>query len=139
MLRDRRLGSVSGLVAVALALSIVGVAAQEEPQPATVAEIDAGVVSGAVTIDGAALVRADDEEYYFSDGLATVKIDIDTSNADPDVPLMTLINIVGTTSSDEIDVSSWTELEEPAADLGPREEEFMAWVALLGDDDDDSE
>jgi len=132
MSRTRRTAVISAATAALVALSSVGAAAQDEPQAANVADVNAGKVTGSVTIDGAALVQKDDEEYYFSDGTDITVIDIDTSGADADVPLMTLINIVGATAGDEIDVTSWAPLEimTPAVIKTPEDvtKSFMGWI-----------
>jgi len=53
--------------------------------------------------------------------------------------LLVPINIIGEVASDEIDVSSYTDVYAPPRDIGPREEALMAWAALLGDDDMDDD
>lgn len=120
------------LAAALVALGSGAALAQDEPQAATVAEINAGNVAGTVTLDGAVLAREDDEEYWFSDGTDVIKIDVDTSSADPAIPLLTLINIEGMVASDEIDVTSWAPLDimTPAVIRTPQEaiEAFWGWI-----------
>ena len=135
MSRSPRISALAGITAASLlALTSIGVAAQDDPQPTTVAEVNSGAVTGTVTIDGIALEpkSAGDDEYFFSDGTGITIIDVEGS-----VPLLDPINIVGQVATDEIDVSSWTPLEAPMENMGPREEAFMAWAALLRDDDMD--
>jgi hypothetical protein len=129
--------ALAGVIASALlAITSIGVAAQDEAQPMTVAEAHSDNVSRPITIDGIAVqskFTPYDYQYLFSDGTGITIID-----PDGEVPLLTPINIVGNQRLvDEIEVSSWTELDGPMEDLGPREEAFLAWVALLGDDDMD--
>jgi uncharacterized protein YdeI (BOF family) len=134
--KTRRASAFAGVLAAALlAVTSLAVTAQDDAQPTTVADVNSGAVSGTVTIDGVALGQkgGDDDEFFFSDGTGVTVIDV--NDEDKGVPQFTLINIVGQVASDEIDVSSWTLLEAPTANLGPREEAFMAWVALFGDDD----
>jgi len=136
MIGTRRMALTSTATAALLALGSFGAVAQDEPQSANIADVNAGKVTGSVTIDGAALVQKDDEEYYFSDGTDITVIDIDTSGADPEVPLMTLINIVGTAASDEIDVTSWTPLDIMTAAVIKSPEEvskvFQGWIVAYG-------
>ena len=120
------------LATVLLLVSASVAMAQEEPQATTVAEINAGNVTGTVTLDGAALAQSGSDEYWFSDGTDVIEIDIDTSSADPVVPLLTLINVVGTVASDEIEVSSWNVLDimTPAVIRTPEEaaEAYWNWI-----------
>ena len=136
MIGTRRMALTSTATAALLALGSFGAVAQDEPQSANIADVNAGKVTGSVTIDGAALVQKDDEEYYFSDGTDITVIDIDTSGADPEVPLMTLISIVGTAASDEIDVTSWTPLDIMTAAVIKSPEEvskvFQGWIVAYG-------
>lgn len=128
-------------IAVAAAAALVsaaslGVAAQDEPATVTIADISAGKASGSVTIIGSALVRIGDEEYYFSDGTDVIAIDIDTTAADPDLPLLELITIDGSVAADEIDVSSWAPLDIMVATVikSPEEvmEAFGGWIIAHG-------
>lgn len=120
--------------AVVLAVGLVstgaiGAMAQEQAGP-TVAEVTAGAVSGSVSIDGAALFRDSPGEFYFSDGTGIVEIELE-SDAAAGIPLMTMVNIVGTTDGNGIDVGSWTALDLPMpADILAREDvmAFQAWV-----------
>ncbi len=135
MTKYRRVSALAGVIASALlGITSIGVAAQDEAQPVTVAEVLTDTVSDTVTIDGIALQYKFvpwEWAYYFSDGTGIIIID-----PRGDVPLLTPINIVGHQMVvDEIEVTSWTELDAPMENIGPREEAFLAWVALLGDDD----
>lgn len=126
---DRRLVGTAGVISTTLlVISSVVATAQEAPGP-TVAEVNAGAVSGSVTMDGVVLdpKRGEDDEYFFSDGTGVTIIDVDD-----DPPLLTPITIVGQVTSDDIDVSRWTPADAPMADAGPEAEAFMAWVAALG-------
>ena len=134
--------TVAGTVILALLESTsIGVAAQDEAQSMTIAELggDAFPVSGTVTIDGVALqpkFAPWDEQYFFSDGTGVIVIDPNSA-----VPLLTPISIVGhQVERDELVVTRWVELDRPMGSSGPREAAFLAWVALLADDpvgDDD--
>jgi uncharacterized protein YdeI (BOF family) len=122
-------------LAIALACgAAIPALAQDEAQSATVAQVNAGQVTGTVTMDGAALyqVDGDEDEYVFSDGTDVIELDMNTSNADPELPLLTLLNIVGTVASDEIDVISWAPLDlmVPAVIRTPEEamEAYWGWI-----------
>lgn len=141
-----RTAALALTVALAVAASTTAVAAQAEPARATVAEINAGVVSGAVSIDGAVLGRQSDDEYLFSDGTDVITIDLDASDPDStEIPTLTFLNIIGEVASDEIDVSAWAPLEimMPAVIRTPQEaiEAFGGWIvvqnsqAAVGSDD----
>ena len=57
---------------------------------------------------GAALEREEDgDEYLFSDGTGTIRIDVDENAGEGELPLFELIGIEGTVASSEIDVSRW--------------------------------
>jgi hypothetical protein len=126
------------LLAGASVAGASGVAAQDEAQPMTVAEVSSDFGDGPVTFDGIALqpkFAPYDNQYFFSDGTGITIID-----PRGDVPLLTPIHIVGhQLERDEIEVTSWTELDAPMENLGPHAEAFLAWVALLGDDDMDDD
>lgn len=124
---------------LALALSIaIGapVLAQDEATPSTISQIDAGEATGTVYLEGAALERTDDDEYLFSDGTGVIEIDIDTSAADAEVPLFTLIGVDGTVASDEIDVTNWAPLEIFTLAVIVSEpqviEAFQGWIVAYG-------
>lgn len=120
------------LAAGIVSTSVVGASAQE---PATVADVVAGTASGAVSIDGAALIQDAPGEFYFGDGTGVVEIELESSAAS-DLPLMTLVNIVGSTDGTEIDVDSWTALDLPMpADIPTGDDvvsAFQAWVTAAG-------
>jgi len=123
----------------ALALSIaIGapVLAQDEAAPATISQIDAGEATGTVYLEGAALERIDDDEYLFSDGTGVIELDINTSAADAEVPLFTLIGVDGTVASDEIDVTNWAPLEIFTLAVIVSEpqviEAFQGWIVAYG-------
>ena len=120
------------LAVALLAASALPVIAQEGAQDATVAEINAGAVSGVVTLRGAALAQQDEEEYWFSDGTDVIKIDIDTTTADAEVPLLTLMTLQGQVASDEIEVSSWAVLDimTPAVIRTPEDaiDAYTGWI-----------
>ncbi len=120
------------LAVALLATSALPVIAQEGAQDATVAEINAGAVSGVVTLRGAALAQQDEEEYWFSDGTDVIKIDIDTTTADAEVPLLTLMTLQGQVASDEIEVSSWAVLDimTPAVIRTPEDaiDAYTGWI-----------
>jgi len=120
-------------VALAVAASATSVAAQDEAAGPTVAEVNAGVATGTVSIDGAVLGHQSGDEYLFSDGTDVITIDLDTSDpANAEIPTLTLLNIQGTVASDEIDVSSWALLDimVPAVIRTPQEamETFQGWI-----------
>ena len=120
---------------LAIAVSTPAIALEVLPVT-TVSAIEAGEASGTVYLEGAALEQHDDEEYLFSDGTGSVVIDIDTSNAETDLPLFTLIGIEGTVASDEIDVSSWEPLRifTPAVIVNEPQviEAFQGWIVAYG-------
>jgi len=132
-------------MAIPLAMALLGAAAsstasaQEAPQDAFVIDVNAAVVTGAVSIDGAVLGPATDVGgYWFSDGSDVTLIEIDTTatatSTSTDVPLLTLMNIVGTASGDGIEVSSWAPLDimTPAVIRTPEEarQAFQAWIIV---------
>ncbi|MFV2062719.1 MAG: hypothetical protein ACC726_04295 [Chloroflexota bacterium] len=108
---------------------------QEESPQAYVSDVNAGAVTGIVSIEGAVVAPGDDEgDYWFSDGTDVTSIDIDMSASDAEVPLLTLMNIVGTATSDGIEVSSWAPLDLMTAAVVRTPEEakqaFWAWIIV---------
>jgi uncharacterized protein YdeI (BOF family) len=129
--------ALAACLAVALSVAIAAPAlGQDEAKPTTISKIDAGEVAGVVYLEGAVLERLDDEEYLFSDGTGVISIDIDTSTADTDLPLFTLIGIEGSVASDEIDVRRWEPLRifTPAVIVSEPQviEAFQGWIVAYG-------
>jgi hypothetical protein len=132
----RRLSSL--LLAAALALVVaVPALAQEEVAQTTISAIERGEAEAMVYLEGAALEQVDDDdEYLFSDGTGTIRINVDSSAGEGSVPLFELIGIEGTVASDEIDVSRWALLPimTPAV-IVPEEqviEAFWGWIIAYG-------
>jgi uncharacterized protein YdeI (BOF family) len=129
--------ALAACLAVALSVAIAAPAlGQDEAMPTTISKIAAGEVAGVVQLEGAVLERLDDEEYLFSDGTGVISIDIDTSTADTDLPLFTLIGIEGSVASDEIDVRRWEPLRifTPAVIVSEPQviEAFQGWIVAYG-------
>jgi uncharacterized protein YdeI (BOF family) len=127
---------LAAALAVALAAPVMG---QDAPQETTISQIDSGAVAGLVALEGAALAQVDDEEYLFGDGTGVIKIDINTSSAEAEVPLYTLIGIEGMVASDEIDVSAWAELPiiKPAVITTEQQtiDAFWNWIITYSSQD----
>ena len=132
---DRRLAAAAAATGLALLLALP--AAAQEQEPTTISAIERGDAQGEVLLVGATLEQTDDdEEYFFSDGTGTIKLDIDTSTASVPVPLYELIGVTGTVASDEVDVSSWELLPimTPAV-IVPEEDvigAFQGWIVAYG-------
>ena len=132
---------VSSLAAAALAVAVAApvaapVAAQEEVAKTTISAIERGEAEAMVYLEGAALYREDEDEYVFSDGTGSVKIDVDDASGADELPLFELIAIEGTLASDEIDVSRWVPLRivTPAV-IVPEEqviEAYWGWIVAYG-------
>ncbi len=125
-------------MALALAAPVAApVAAQEDVAKTTISAIERGEAQGMVFLEGAALEQIDDdEEYLFSDGTGTIRIDVDEDAGEGELPLFELIGIEGTVASDEIDVSRWALLPivTPAV-IVPEEqviEAFWGWIVAYG-------
>ncbi|MEA2025791.1 MAG: NirD/YgiW/YdeI family stress tolerance protein [Chloroflexota bacterium] len=126
-------------VAAALSLALaVPALAQDEAQKTTISRIDAGETIGTVYLEGAALEQVENEAYLFSDGTGVIALDIsiDTSAAEAEVPLFTLIGIEGSVAGDEIDVSRWEVLPimTPAVIVEEEQviEAFWGWIIAYG-------
>ena len=90
-----------------------------------------------VYLEGAALEREEDgDEYLFSDGTGTIRIDVDENAGEGELPLFELIRIEGTLASDEIDVSRWALLPimTPAVIVEEEQviERFWGWIIAYG-------
>jgi uncharacterized protein YdeI (BOF family) len=134
---DTHITKTLGSLTIALAVAATGSAAiaHDEPLPATIAEVNAGIVEGTVSIDGAILGQQAGDEYLFSDGTDVITVDLDDSDSTADeVPTLTLMNIVGSVASGEIDVSTWAPLEimVPAVIRTPAEaiQSFQGWIIV---------
>ena len=113
--------SLLTMAVVMVVVSALPVAAQDGPQKVTVAQVNASRSDGPllgkrVTLDGRAIEKLSSDEYLFRDGTGTLEIDVDSSSR---VPLDTLIRIVGTVASSEIDVETWTRRGGGGANVTP--------------------
>jgi len=128
---------VRSLAAAALAVAVAApVAAQEEVARTTISAIERGEAEAMVYLEGAALYREDEDEYVFSDGTGSVKIDVDDASGADELQLFELIAIEGTLAGDEIDVSRWVPLRivTPAV-IVPEEqviEAYWGWIVAYG-------
>ena len=124
---------IASLFVAALSLPAL---AQDNPEPTTISVIEREDISGEVYLEGAALEQVDDDEYFFSDGTGTIKLDFDSSSAELPVPLYELIGVKGTVASDEIDATEWALLPimTPAV-IVPEEDvirAFQGWIVAYG-------
>lgn len=120
-----------------LALAVPAVAQEEEVAKSTISAIERGEAESMVYLEGAALEHTeDDDEYLFSDGTGTIRIDVDQNAGAGELPLFELVGIEGTLAADEIDVSRWAVLPiiTPAV-IVPEEqviEAFWGWIVAYG-------
>ena len=122
---------------VALALAVPVVAQEAEVAKTTISAIERGEAESMVYLEGAALEQSeDDDEYLFSDGTGTIRIDVDPNAGEGEFPLFELVGIEGTVASSEIDVSRWALLPivTPAVIVEePRViEAFWGWIVAYG-------
>ena len=127
--------SAAALLALVLAVPAL---AQEDVEPTTISAIERGEAEAMVYLEGAALEQdpGDDDEFLFSDGTGTIRIDVDESAGDGPLPLFELVGIEGTIASDEIDVSRWSLLPimTPAVIVEEPQviEAFWGWIVAYG-------
>ena len=127
--------SAAALLALVLAAPAM---AQEAVEPTTISAIERGETEAMVYLEGAALEQdpGDEDEYLFSDGTGTIRIDVDESAGDGPLPLFELVGIEGTIASDEIDVSRWSLLPimTPAVIVEEPQviEAFWGWIVAYG-------
>jgi len=122
--------------ALSAAIAVPGLAQNEEMPTTTISAIERGEAESIVYLEGAALEQIDGDEYVFSDGTGVIKIDVDTSANEGELPLFVLIGIKGTVASDEIDVSQWAPLPimTPAVIVEEPQviEAFWGWIVAYG-------
>lgn len=123
--------------AMALVLAAPAAAQEEEIAKTTISAIERGEAEAMVYLEGAALEQTDDDDkYLFSDGTGTIRIDVDASAGEGELPLFELIGIEGTVASDEIDVSRWALLPimTPAVIIEEPQviEAFWGWIVAYG-------
>jgi hypothetical protein len=127
--------TAAALLALVVAASAL---AQEEQEPTTISAIERGEAEAMVYLQGAALEQDpdDEEEFLFSDGTGTIRIDVDESAGDGPLPLFELVGIEGTIAGDELDVSRWALLPvmTPAVIVEEPQviEAFWGWIVAYG-------
>lgn len=121
--------------AVALLLAVPAVAQEEGVATTTISAIERGEAQGMVHLEGAALEQTDDE-YLFSDGTGTIRVQVDENAGDGEMPLFELVGIEGTLAAGEIDVSRWALLRivTPAVIVEEPQvvEAFWGWIVAYG-------
>ena len=126
--------------AAALLALVVAVPAlaQEEVEQTTISAIERGEAEAMVYLEGAALEQDPDgdDEFLFSDGTGTIRIDVDESAGDGPLPLFELVGIEGTLAGEELDVSRWSLLPimTPAVIVEEPQviEAFWGWIVAYG-------
>ena len=136
MLRSRTTLALTIAAAMSLTLALPAMAQEEEVAKTTISAIERGEAEPMVYLEGATLEQVDDDEFLFSDGTGTIRIDVDESAGEGMPPLFELIGIEGVVASDEIDVSRWALLPimTPAV-IVPEEqviEAFWGWIIAYG-------
>jgi len=131
----RRTLSMSLAAALTLTLAVPALA-QDEPEKTTISRIDAGEAAGAVYLEGAALEQVTGDRYLFSDGTGTIRIDLDESADEGELPLFELVGIAGTVVGDEVEVTTWALLPimTPAVIIEEPQviEAFWGWIIAYG-------
>ena len=125
------------VVMAALALAAPAVAQEEEVATSTISAIERGEAQAMAYLEGAALEQTDDEgEYLFSDGTGVIRIDVEESAGEGELPLFELIGIEGTVAADGIDVSRWGLLPimTPAVIVEEPQviDAFWSWIIAYG-------
>lgn len=122
----------------AVALAVPAVAQEEEVGKTTISAIERGEAESMVYLEGAALYQeaGDDDEYVFSDGTGTIKIEVDEEAGEGSLPLFELVGIEGTLEPGEIEVSRWALLPimTPAVIVEEPQviDAYWGWIVAYG-------